>query len=87
MHKITRFHASSFEGYGLIDGRKCLWHKYTGNVTFSKTSVRMTAVHYLLPLGDGRALELRLASTPEQFAKLAPVMKESVESFKILPRR
>ena len=44
-------------------------------------SPRMTRVNYILPLGDGRVLELRVAAAPEQFDRLVPVMRKSVETF------
>ena len=71
-------------GFGNVGGRKCLWHKYTGPITLSDGSARKTAVHYLLPLGDGRALELRAATAPERFNDMAPKMKQSVESFQLV---
>ena len=71
-------------GYATIAGRRCLWHKYTGPVSRPEGSARMTAVHYLLPLRDGRALELRVAATPEAFGTVAPRMKQSLDSFKLL---
>ncbi len=71
-------------GFGNVGGRKCLWHKYTGPIPRTDGTPRMTAVHYLLPLQDGRALELRVAATPEKFNELAPRMKQSLDSFKLL---
>ena len=71
-------------GYTTVAGRRCLWHKYTGPIPRTDGSPRMTAVHYLLPLQDGRALELRVAATPETFTDLAPRMKQSLDSFKLL---
>jgi hypothetical protein len=44
----------------------------------------MTAVHYLLPLQDGRALEVRVAATPEKFNEVAPRMKMALDSLKLL---
>jgi len=72
-------------GYATLNGRRCLWHKYTGPIAHPDGSSRMTVVHYLLPLQDGRALELRVAATPEKFNELAPRMKQSVDSLKLLP--
>jgi hypothetical protein len=71
-------------GYATIAGRRCLWHKYTGPISRPDGNPRMTAVHYLLPLQDGRALEVRLAATPEKFNEMAPGMKQSLESFKLV---
>lgn len=73
-------------GYSAIAGRKCLWHKYTGPIPRTDGNPKMTAVHYLLPLQDGRALELRLAATPEKFNEVAGRMKASVDSFKLLSK-
>jgi hypothetical protein len=74
-------HAS---GYAMLAGRRSLWHKYTGPVTRPEGVVRMTAVHYLLPLQDGRALEVRVAATPEKFNEVAPRMKMALDSLKLL---
>ena len=71
-------------GYATIAGRRCLWHKYTGPVSRLGGSARMTAVLYLLPLQDGRALEVRVAAAPEKFAEMAPRMKQSLDSLKLL---
>ena len=71
-------------GYATIAGRRCLWHKYTGPVSRPAGNARMTAVHYLLPLQDGRALEIRVAAAPEKFNTAATQMKRSLDSFKLL---
>jgi hypothetical protein len=42
------------------------------------TVVRTT---YVLPLGDGRVAELRIAASPESFEKIAGVMKNAVSTF------
>jgi hypothetical protein len=48
----------------------------------------MTRVNYILPLGDGRVLELRVAAAPEVFDRLVPVMRKSVETFALqTPRK
>lgn len=73
-------------GYGTVSGRRCLWHMFTGPITRGGATTKMTAVHYFLPLQDGRALELRLAAPPEKFKEVAPRMKQSVESFKLLTK-
>jgi hypothetical protein len=73
-------------GYTTLGGRRAIWHKYTGPITRPDAPVRMTAVHYLLPLQDGRALELRLAATPEKFNELGPRMKQSLDTFKLLTK-
>ena len=71
-------------GYTTIGGRRALWHKYTGPVSRPGATAKMTVVHYLLPLRDGRALELRVAAAPEKFNEAAPRMKQSIDSFKLL---
>jgi hypothetical protein len=71
-------------GYATVGGRRSLWHKYTGPIPRTDGKPRMTAVHYLLPLQDGRALEVRVAATPEKFNEMAPRMKQSLDSFKLL---
>lgn len=79
----TVVHAS---GYATLGGRRCLWHKYTGPISRPNGSPRMTAVHYWLPLQDGRALEVRVAAAPEKFNEIALRMKQSVDSLKLLTR-
>ena len=74
----TTLHA---QGYAMVSGRKALWSKSTGPLPMSNASPRMTRVNYILPLGDGRVLELRVAAAPEQFDRLVPVMRKSVETF------
>ena len=44
----------------------------------------MTVVHYLLPLQNGRAMEVRLAALPEKFRELGPRMKQSVDTLRLL---
>ena len=73
------------QGYSTIGGRKALWSKSTGPLPMTHANPRMTRVNYILPTGDGRVLELRVAASPEQFDRLVPVMKKAVETFKLLP--
>ncbi len=81
----TTLHA---QGYAPIGGRKALWSKSTGPLPMSHASPRMTRVNYILPLGDGRVLELRVAAAPEQFDRLVPVMRKAVETFALqTPRK
>jgi hypothetical protein len=81
----TTLHA---QGYAMIGGRKALWSKATGPLPMTNASPRMTRVSYILPLGDGRVLELRVAAAPEQFDRLVPVMRKAVETFALqTPRR
>jgi len=71
-------------GYAMLAGRRSMWHKYTGPMTRPEGVVRMTAVHYLLPLQDGRALEVRVAATPEKFNEVAARMRMALDSLKLL---
>ena len=76
------------QGYAPVSGRKALWSKSTGPLPMTHASPRMTRVNYILPLGDGRVLELRVAAAPERFDRLVPVMRKAVETFKLqTPRR
>lgn len=74
-------------GLGAVDGRKALWAHSTGPLAMTDANPRMTRVHYLVPLQDGRALELRLAARPEKYEQMQGIMKQAAESFKLLPRR
>ena len=74
-------HAS---GYATIAGRRCMWHKYTAVTGRPGDAEPMTMVHYLLPLHNGRALELRVAALPEKFNEMAPRMKQAADSLKLL---
>jgi hypothetical protein len=69
------------QGYAVVSGRKALWSKSTGPLPMTHAAPRMTRVNYILPLGDGRVLELRVAASPEQFDRLVPVMRKAVETF------
>ena len=73
-------------GYSTIAGRRCLWHKLTGPMKRGGATVKVTSVHYFLPLQDGRALEVRLSAAPDRFKDVAPKMKQSVDTFKLLTR-
>ena len=72
------------EGFAMLGGRECVWHRYTGRVPRRDGSPRMTVVHYLVPLQDGRAMEIRAAAVPEKFRELAPRMKQSIESLALV---
>jgi hypothetical protein len=74
------------QGYALIGGKKALWSKSTGPLPMTNGNPRMTRVNYIVPLHDGRVMELRIATTPEIFDQLMPTMRQSVESFKFIPR-
>ncbi len=74
------------EGHAQIGGRKALWFKSTGPLPMTNGSPLMTRVQYIVPLGDGRLLELRLAAPPTMFAALSTLMKQTVDTFTIIPR-
>jgi hypothetical protein len=74
------------QGYAMIGGKKALWSKSTGPLPMTNGNPRMTRVNYIIPLHDGRVMELRIATTPEIFDQLMPTMRQSVESFKFIPR-
>lgn len=71
------------QGYAMIGGRKALWSKSTGPLPMTHAAPRMTRVNYVLPIGDGRVLELRVAASPAQFNRLVPVMKKAIATFKL----
>jgi len=48
---------------------------------------RTTAVIYFAPLGDGRALKVRVVARPEKFAETAPTMKHSIDTLRLLDRQ
>ena len=73
------------QGRAVLSGRECLWFRYTSPLELINASQVMTMLHYFQPLDDGRMLELRFASTPEQFNHLGPLMRKSIASFKLLP--
>lgn len=75
------------QGYAMIAGKKALWSKSTGPLPMSNGNPRMTRVNYIVPLGDGRVMEFRIATDPSIFEQMMPTMRASVESFKLLPRQ
>jgi hypothetical protein len=74
------------QGRTTVDGKKAIWSKSTGPLPTTTGAPRMTRVQYIIPLQDGRVLELRVAAPPEQFDIVAPVMGKSLATFKIVPR-
>jgi hypothetical protein len=80
--------ALNAQGYATIMGRKAIWSKSTGPMLVNGKQIRMARTTYILPLGDGRVAEIRIAALPENFDKLAGVMKNSVSTFRLTaPRR
>jgi hypothetical protein len=71
------------QGYATIMGRKAIWSKSTGPVTANGKAVKCIRTTYVLPLGDGRIAEIRIAATPDTFEKLAPMMKNAVSTFRL----
>ena len=69
------------QGRAVLAGHEAIWSKFTGPLAMTNGSPRMTRVHYLIPLEDGRALELRAAAPPAKFEQVAPLMKASLETF------
>jgi hypothetical protein len=75
------------QGYATIMGRKAIWSKSTGPMLVNAKQIRMARTTYILPLGDGRVAEIRIAAAPENFDKLAGVMKNSVSTFRLTATR
>ena len=69
-----------------IDRHPAVWMNYTAALPMADGGFIMTMIHYLVPLDDGRALELRLAATPDQFPRLLSQMKRAVSSLRLLDR-
>ena len=72
------------QGTAVIQGKKALWSKSTGPLPMSHSQPHMTRQTYIVPLNDGRVMEIRLAAAPEQFERLAIIMKKSVASLRLL---
>ena len=75
------------QGYATIMGRKAIWSKSTGPMQMAGHQVNVVRTTYIIPLGDGRIAELRIAAAPDQFEKLANVMKNAVSTFRLVPPR
>ena len=75
------------QGYATIMNRKAVWSKSTGPMQMGGSTVKVVRTTYILPLGDGRVAEIRIAAAPEQFEKIAGVMKNAVSTFRIVPKR
>ena len=75
------------QGYATIMGKRALWSKSTGPMQVGTNQVKVVRTTYILPLGDGRVAEIRIAAAPEQFEKLSGVMKNSVSTFRLLGAR
>jgi hypothetical protein len=75
------------QGYATIMGRKAIWSKSTGPMLVGTKQVKVVRTTYIVPLGDGRVAEIRIAAAPEQFEKVAGVMKNSVSTFRLITRK
>ena len=73
-------------GTDSIQGHPYAWFRYTAPMPTTTGAARMTMVHYVIPM-PSRALEVRMAATPDRFAALQPLMNRSMESFEILETR
>jgi hypothetical protein len=80
----TTLHA---QGRCDITGRKAIWSKSTGPIPMTNAEPIMTRVQYIIPLGDGRVLELRVAAPPDRFDATTSLMKRSLDSFAIIPQQ
>jgi hypothetical protein len=67
--------------------KKAIWSKSTGPMQVSGNNVKVVRTTYILPLGDGRVAEIRIAASPEQFEKISGVMKNAVSTFRMVPKR
>ena len=75
------------QGRNLVAGKQSLWFKSTGPLPMSNGSPVMTRVQYIVPLGDGRVLEARLAAPPDHFDNIVTLMRQALQTLKITPRR
>jgi hypothetical protein len=71
------------QGRTIVAGHKALWSKSVGPLPMTHDSPRMTRVQYIVPLGDGRVLEIRLAAPPAKFETLSPLLRQSLETFRL----
>jgi hypothetical protein len=72
-------------GFGTIAGRKCMWHKLSVPAPGTAAgAARISTVMYFAPLGDGRALKVRVVSRQDTFAEAAPKMKQSMDTLRLL---
>jgi hypothetical protein len=75
------------QGFATIMNKKAIWSKSTGPMQVSGNNVKVVRTTYILPLGDGRVAEIRIAASPEQFEKISGVMKNAVSTFRMVPKR
>ena len=75
------------QGYATIMNRKAIWSKSAGPMQMGGNTVKVVRTTYILPLGDGRVAEIRIAASPETFEKISGVMKNAVSTFRLVPKR
>jgi len=87
--RIKRRPNTTLHGQGrcTIAGRAALWSKSTGPLPMTNADPMMTRVQYIIPLGDGRVLEIRVAAPPEKFDAMTALMKKAMDSFQVTPRQ
>ena len=87
--RIKRRPNTTLHGQGrcVLAGRQALWSKSTGPLPMTNADPMMTRVHYILPLGDGRVLEVRVAAPPERFDATAAVMKRALDTLQIIQQQ
>ena len=87
--RIKRHPGTTLSGQGrtTIAGKKALWFKSTGPLPLSNGSPTMTKVQYIVPLGDGRIMEIRVAAPPGQFGYVGDMMKRAVDTFALVKRK
>jgi len=67
-----------------------VWHKLSVPVRGSAagaagaTPRRVDILRYFAPLGDGRALRVRVVSRPETFAEVARTIRRSLDTIELL---
>jgi hypothetical protein len=71
------------QGRSVIAEREAVWVRFTGPLPMTNGTPRMMRLHYLVPLQDGRALELRAAAPPTKYEELVPLMKQALETFRL----
>lgn len=87
--RIKRRPNTTLHGQGrcTIAGRAALWSKSTGPLPMTNADPMMTRVQYIIPLGDGRVLEIRVAAPPEKFDSMTALMKKAMDTFLIIRKQ
>lgn len=86
--RIKKRQNTTLHGQGRteIAGKKALWSKSTGPLPMTDAAPKMTRVQYIVPLEDGRVLEIRVAAPPDKFNLVASLMKDSLSTFRVIPK-